>query len=380
VSVCRARRFEVVFSVPSGRRASANRSLTAAPAGPLDLDPAPAREVLAEVEDAQAGRGLADLPDPQRLDRADRRGGVGGQAARRRLAQPRRGPAVVVEARRVPAGLFQACVVGLAVIDLRQHDRRRGQTPALAVGLDPGTRSVRVLDVEQGREPARRRAEGVAHVQEAERTGEPAVADDRAQHVVAGPQQVADVVGPVERSGAKVGRFRGQHPIADLVTIQSRLVAAQGRGVKTGAGHGLVQPESAPQLDRRSGDPGMAGRNDPRRNGLGPGGVVIGLRLPAVGGFQAGAPIGLGVDANLAAVGQRQAQHGRQGAADHRPRLVEAQADLGRQDMGARRQVGQNEAGSLAPGRPVARLDQRHAVQPQARQAVLGRHRDARGL
>ncbi len=37
MSVCRARRLDVVFSVPSAFGASAKRSLTAAPAGPLTL-------------------------------------------------------------------------------------------------------------------------------------------------------------------------------------------------------------------------------------------------------------------------------------------------------------------------------------------------------
>src|SRR6185436_13256645 len=94
------------------------------------------------------------------------------------------------EARLVPTGLVEAGVVGLAVVDAGGLQAAAARLPAV-VGRDPGRRAVGVGDPQLG-EQGRVRAPLLAAL---EACAVPAVAEDRADRVVALLDQAGDIVG-----------------------------------------------------------------------------------------------------------------------------------------------------------------------------------------
>ena len=98
-------------------------------ARPGDAEAGPAAEVLAHVEDVDAGLGVRHLERDDRVDDLDGRHQLGRENSGRALDGLGRGPVLVVEAGPVPAGGFAAGVVGFPVVDAVLEDRAVGGLP-----------------------------------------------------------------------------------------------------------------------------------------------------------------------------------------------------------------------------------------------------------
>src|SRR5208337_4693737 len=110
-------------------------------------------EVLAEVQNIDAGFGLANSPGLELLDGAHRRAGMRPQA---RLnfgaASHHRVPIRGVEARLVPAGAFQSGIIRFALKKIGLENRAGGRLPIRSCA-DVGAGAVGVFEVELGAQP-----------------------------------------------------------------------------------------------------------------------------------------------------------------------------------------------------------------------------------
>ena len=190
----------------------------------------PAADLLAEVEDGPAGRRAEHRDRGEFLDPADRlAGGVFDGTGP--VEEHRRGPGLVIEARRVPAVGLEPCVVRLAVVDRRAPCRAGADRPRL-VG-DDGLGAVGVGQFELHRECATV-GEVLGPVVPAESAERPAVGDDPTDHVAARVQVVRDVVRRCDQSVPVRGPPRREYLVADPGAVQPRLDDADRRHAQEG--------------------------------------------------------------------------------------------------------------------------------------------------
>ena len=220
------------------------------PGRPAQLQPHEADHVLAHVEDGLAGRRAEDLHRLQLLDRTHRRAGRGDEPVLRRLGHDaHRGPAGVVEAGRAPAGLLEPRVVGLAHVEVGGEDRAGRRLPLL-VGADRLDPAVGVLDPQLAQQ-AEALAVDVPPVPPREEAAVPAVAEQRADRVVAGAQLRGHVVGLVLEALAVARPARREELVAHAAAVDLELVQAVARHVRPGRADLAAQRERPAQHRRR---------------------------------------------------------------------------------------------------------------------------------
>ena len=222
-----------------------------------DFDPS--RELLFEIEDGLAGRGLDHFGRQRLLDADGRREAVGqrsgGAGLRRELA--RGGPVAGDAAVRRPAGDFAAGVVVLAVVDLAAQDGGGGAEPG---GV--GDREQGVLAAGLGAHfagDADRRPEG-ARAAPSHAAAIPSPADVEGQGVLAGAQERRDVEG-LDLDLLRVGVVAGQqHFVRRRLAVDFDLEDAERGAVDADVGR-LVDRE---RLAHEEGRAAVAkGRRDP---------------------------------------------------------------------------------------------------------------------
>ncbi len=270
------------------------------PGGPLRFEPDPTHHVLAQVRDGIAGRSLENPRRLELLDPAHRRTGGSDQAVLTVIGALDAFPVVVVEARRRPAILLEASVVGLAVVDLRHEDRSRRGLPA-AVGEEHLLAPILVAHVDLQQQGGVVTVDVAASDPPCEIAPVPAAPEQDAYRVGAGLEQWRDVVGLILEALVVAGPAGGEKLVANALAVEPHLVQAVAGHVGARSDHRAAQREVAPQHRHRSrlGDVLRDVRLDPaglpvRRlqethlppRGLAPGrslaSVVPGANLPVV--------------------------------------------------------------------------------------------------
>ena len=157
----------------------------ARPGRPVDLDPQPAGQVLAEVDDVPAVVVGGDAARGDLLGDPDRRPRVGDQRRAVTLANLDRPPVTRAEARHVPAGGLEREVVPLAHQQVRVPDRA-GRGLPLPVRDDPLLAAVGQPQYQLGQQFRGGAVVGAGPLGvEAVEAGVPPVGQDRAEDVIA---------------------------------------------------------------------------------------------------------------------------------------------------------------------------------------------------
>ncbi len=210
-----------------------------------------AHHVLAHVDDRLAGGRLQDLHRADLLDPPDGRARGGDE---RPLARPHHDhgrPVGVRVARGAPAGALEPRVVGLSVVDVRRPDRPRGRLPGLARphGLRP---PVRVLDPQLAQQREAVPVDGPL-VLPGEEAAVPAVAEHRADRVLARAQVARDVVRLVLEAVVVARPAGGEELVAHALPVDLQLVEAEAGDVGAGGAHLPLHREGPAQHRRRLG-------------------------------------------------------------------------------------------------------------------------------
>ncbi|MNQ80605.1 hypothetical protein D3C85_955920 [compost metagenome] len=138
----------------------------------------------------------------------------------------------------------------------------------------------------------------------------PAVADHGPDGVVAGGQQVGDVVDLIEGGLAEVGAFGAEQGVADALAVDLGLIDPQRRRIEAGLGDGPGDREILAQQEGAIARPGLG--LVLRHLGGRPAGVVEARLLPALGRMQGRLHAARG-DAHHPTAAQVGADHGRRG-------------------------------------------------------------------
>ena len=214
-------------------------------AGAAYLESRPSRKVLAEIENRLTGWRLPDRDGLELAYPSHGRSFGGHKPRRRRIQQDDGSPPGIVVRRCGPAGPLETGVVCLSAVDVRRLNRTRGRLPQ-RVGADVLDAPVLIEDLElqaQSDPPAI----DIAPALEAELAAVPAVAQDRAGRVVAGLEQLRDVVGLVLYA-VMVGRpSRGEQLIAHASTVEIHFVQPETRGVESRSRHDAAHAKRATQ-------------------------------------------------------------------------------------------------------------------------------------
>ena len=212
-------------------------------------------DVLAEVDDVDAGPEHRHRHRPDLLDGTDRRRRRGDQRVVPAVADDDRPP--------LDVGADEPPVLALPLDQVGGQDVRRRPLPS-GIGGDNTGGAVLVLDVELGEE-RRLGAPLVGRSQDADLAAIPPVGEQRVEGVRAGTEEVGDVV-RLHLGAVVVLREAGRQLVgADPDAVDLELVDAVGGGAQQCSAYGAVECELAAEPVRRAraGRSGVAGRGDP---------------------------------------------------------------------------------------------------------------------
>ena len=231
-----------------------------APAGLAQPDARQARHVLPEVEDEHARTWLGEPLRRQLLLRPDRHAPAGHQGGLGRREQPGGRPHRIIEPRFAPPAHLQPRVVVLAIVEVGAQNRPRGRLPRF-VSRDPRPAAIRMLDFDlhQQRELL---AIPESPAESADAAGVPAVAEDRANGVLALAEVVGDVVGRDLDAPAVVGPARREAVASHAPAVEVQLEHAARRHICPGPDDAPSKHERPAQM--RAGPSRLQRTSDPR--------------------------------------------------------------------------------------------------------------------
>ena len=204
----------------------------------------PAGHVLAHIQHQIALRGGEEALRAQALHHAHARALLRVQHFSADTAHDAHAePCAIVKAGQVPR-LFEAGVVGLAVVDLGKQHRAAVRGSPVLVRKDHVARAVLVIHMQfedEGLAPAVE----VAAAAPAQFALVPAGADGGADGVRALTHLRRHVVGLIERAVVVAGPAGGEEVLAHLFAVEAQFVHALGGDIHAGAAHGPGQRELA---------------------------------------------------------------------------------------------------------------------------------------
>src|ERR1019366_4965015 len=213
----------------------------------------PAGDVLAQVEQGLARRGLEDGHRLHDLGATHWLRYRSHECCRRGLGERDRLQVAVVVGSGRPAGTFQSRVVRLAAIDVGGADRAGGRLPR-TIGRDGHGATIGVVDL-QLHQQCDGSAVVVLATVEAEVATIPTVAEDDADGVPAGDKIAGDVVGLVLQTRVIAGPAWREQVVADAVAVEMQLVQTPARDVNPRRENPSLHIEAATEHRR-----GRAGR------------------------------------------------------------------------------------------------------------------------
>ena len=165
-------------------------------------------------------------------------------------------PAAIIETRLVPSRELQARIVTFPHEQIAGEHRAVREFPS-GIGADDLGTPIEVIEgdlCQEFRPVAVELPPAPGDV-----AAKPAIAQNRADGVVTDDDQGRDVEALIGHPPVVVGPARGQLQVAHPLAIEARLVDAERRGVKAGAGNAGADKEGAPQARRRNAGPTAAG-------------------------------------------------------------------------------------------------------------------------
>ena len=203
------------------------------------------RHVLSKIEDVDTGQRLAQGLRREFLLPSDRRAWTRHQQGGRSAEKDDRLPFRIVESGLAPAGHLASRIVGFPVVEVRFVNRPGGALP-LPVSRNDGAGAVRMLHLEL-HEQRETPAVPETPAKSADAAGIPAVAQHRAQDVLAFAKEAGDIVGRDLQPPAIVGPPRREEVLPDAAPVEMKLEDAASRHVCACTQNGLVEPEDAAQ-------------------------------------------------------------------------------------------------------------------------------------